>query len=300
MEVSQEVKVLVIDINPQMRKLWLETLNREGYKIRAVANIDEALKLVRQEFFQIVIIDITSKEKSGFEEVHKFKEVDPKICVIISSGTPSLKSAIQAMRGGAYDYIAMPFDIEEVRLVVRRAMERFYLLKEASQKEYYHELSILDCLTGLHNYRYFNEVISREVARAKRYPQAFALMMIDIDGFKSYNDSRGHLAGDELLKSVSKLFIESIRVVDMVFRYGGEEFTILLPQTSREGAAAAANRIINSVKQKMPITISIGLASFPEDGQTKDELINCADKALYQAKYLGKGRVCVFEKAKMP
>lgn len=297
MGASLEINVLIIDINPQIRKLWDETLSREGYKVKAAATIEEALKFAKQVFFQIVILDITSKEKSGFAEIERFKEIDPKICVIASSASPSVKSAVQAMREGAYDYITLPFDLEEVRLVLRRAMERYYLLREANQKEYYRELSILDGLTGLHNYRYFHEVLAREVARAKRYPQVFSLLMVDIDNFKSYNDAHGHLAGDELLRSISQLFVQTLRFVDMVFRYGGEEFAIIFPQTPKEGAAAAASRIIGLIQQKMPVTISAGLASFPEDGQAKDELINCADKALYKAKSLGKGRICVFNAA---
>ncbi len=298
MGTAQEINVLVIDVSHQMRKLWEEALTHEGYKVKAVSTVEEGLKLARNELAQIVIIDITSKERSGFEEIQRFRDIDHKICVIISSARPSLETALKAMREGAYDYVAMPFDIEEVKQVLRRAMERYYLLMEANQKEYYRELSILDGLTGLHNYRYFHEIILREVARAKRYPQTFSLLMVDIDDFKAYNDSRGHLAGDDLLKKISQVFVKSLRFVDMVFRYGGEEFAVILPQTSKEGAAAAANRIIGIISQNMPVTISGGLASFPEDGQSEDELIGHADKALYQAKCLGKGRICVFEREK--
>ncbi|MDP2940180.1 MAG: diguanylate cyclase [Candidatus Omnitrophota bacterium] len=295
---SEEINVLVIDINASTRKLWQEFLLNEGYKTESAATIDEALRLAQKGYFKIIILDITAKEKSGFEELQNFKNINHKICVIVSTARPSIKSAVEAMREGAYDYVSMPFEPEEIRMVLRRAVERYYLLVEANQKEYYRELSIIDGLTGLHNHRYFHEIILREFSRAKRYPQAFSLLMVDIDAFKSYNDTHGHLAGDDLLKSVGRFFVESIRCVDMVFRYGGEEFAILLPQTSKEGASAVAARIVNLIQKSTPITISVGVASFPEDGQSKEELIDHADKALYQAKCLGKGRMCVFDREK--
>ena len=118
--------------------------------------------------------------------------------------------------------------------------------------------------------------------------------MIDIDDFKKYNDTHGHLAGDKLLSEIAKFFVTAVRSADVVFRYGGEEFVILLPQKEKRGGVEVAKRIINIMKQKLPLTISIGLACFPEDGESKNELIKKSDSAMYQAKRLGKNRICIF------
>jgi diguanylate cyclase (GGDEF)-like protein len=291
-----EINVLVIDTDEAARQILQEVLSQEGYKVRTAENQDEGIKLARVLSFHIILTDLMMQDRSGLEVLEDLQNINPAPCIIITTAFPSIKSAVEAMRHGAYDYITKPFEVEELKLTLSRAAERYFLLKEANQKEYYRELSIIDGLTGLYNHRYFQEALNREIARAKRYPQEFSLLMIDIDEFKRYNDQHGHLQGDKLLKDLSRVFIQSLRCVDMVFRYGGEEFVVLLPQTPRHGAAIVANRILDLVKEKIAVTISIGLAAFPEDATSKDSLIECADQALYQAKAQGRARMCIFAK----
>jgi diguanylate cyclase (GGDEF)-like protein len=197
-------------------------------------------------------------------------------------------------KGEILDYVTKPFNIEEVKLVIRRVADRQYLLHQAGQKEFYQEMSIIDGLTGIYNRRHLDEILRREIERAKRYSQSISILMIDIDDFKKYNDTKGHPAGDELLKKLADFLVQSIRVVDIVFRYGGEEFVVLLPQTLKQGAVEVAKRLLNLERQNIPATISIGLAAYPEDGKDKDDLIAKADSALYQAKHLGKDRICLW------
>jgi diguanylate cyclase (GGDEF)-like protein len=117
--------------------------------------------------------------------------------------------------------------------------------------------------------------------------------MVDIDHFKVFNDTRGHPAGDELLNQLCKLFQDSVRQGDIVFRYGGEEFLIFLEHTSKQVAYSVSERIRQAVQAQMPVTVSIGISTFPDDGQDTDELINKADVALYKAKEQGRNRVCL-------
>jgi len=292
-----EINVLVIDNDEAARKILNDVLNQEGYKVRTAENQDEGIKLARVLSFQIILSDLMMQDRSSLEVLEDLQAINPPPCIIITTAYPSIKSAVEAMRHGAYDYITKPFDVEELKLTLRRAAERHFLLGEANQKEYYRELSILDGLTGLYNHRYFHELLTREISRAKRYPQEFSLLMIDIDEFKKYNDQRGHLQGDDLLKQIARIFSQSIRCVDLVFRYGGEEFVILLPQTPKEGAKTVADRILNLISQKSTISVSIGVATFPQDAITKDGIIDAADRALYQAKCQGKNQVCIFEKS---
>jgi two-component system cell cycle response regulator len=291
-----KINVLVIDREEDARKVAGDILVQEGYKVYLAASQEEGLRLMKPLQFQIIIADLVAPDQLSLQALEVLRSSSPLSSIIVTTSSPSIKSAVEAIRHGAYDYITKPYDIEELKITLLRAAERHFLLNEASEKEYYKELSVLDGLTGLYNYRYFDELISREISRAKRYPQEFSLLMIDIDEFKKYNDKHGHPQGDELLKQIAKIFLQSIRCVDMVFRYGGEEFVIILPQTPIEGAVVVSKRILNIVKSKIPVSVSIGVATFPADASTKKGLIECADQALYRAKALGKCQVCVFER----
>jgi len=160
--------------------------------------------------------------------------------------------------------------------------------------------AVTDGLTGLYNHRFFQDRLDEETERAKRYGMFLSLLMIDVDDFKIYNDANGHIAGDVLLVELSKILLRAVRKVDAVSRYGGEEFTVILPSTKKKGALTIAGRICQKVaagyfpnQTVMPskkVTVSIGVASFPDDGDNKIELLDCADKLLYQAKAMGKNQ----------
>lgn len=161
------------------------------------------------------------------------------------------------------------------------------------------ELSITDSLTGLHNHKHLMERLTAEVIRSERHNHSFAVLMIDIDFFKKYNDTFGHQAGDEVLRKMAVIFQESIRSSDYAARYGGEEFMILLPETEMDRALKGADRITKRLSKErfgdgnkeIPITISIGFATYPEHGEDPETLVSKADAALYQAKKAGRNRV---------
>jgi diguanylate cyclase (GGDEF)-like protein len=162
-------------------------------------------------------------------------------------------------------------------------------------REELERLSVTDGLTGLFNRRYLIEHLASEVSRSRRNHHSFAVLMMDVDHFKTYNDTHGHLAGDEVLVRVSRILRESIRDVDFPTRYGGEEFLVLLPETSIERAVEVAERIRTRLASETfaggRITLSAGVASFPEFGETAEAVIMCADVALYEAKREGRDRV---------
>jgi diguanylate cyclase (GGDEF)-like protein/PAS domain S-box-containing protein/putative nucleotidyltransferase with HDIG domain len=155
-----------------------------------------------------------------------------------------------------------------------------------------------DALTGLFNHRYFQERLDEEIARCSRFGDIFSLIFLDADLFKRYNDTYGHLAGDEILKLLGQVITNSIRTIDIGFRYGGDEFAILLPGTSLSGASRVAERIRQGVEtatsNKGTVqTCSLGIASWPTDGITREETTRAADAALYDAKQSGRNRVCL-------
>ena len=162
-------------------------------------------------------------------------------------------------------------------------------------------LAITDELTGLNNYRYFQQRLDEEVERSRRYHNDVSLLMIDADNFKGFNDSYGHVAGDVALANIGRLLRDAVREVDVVARYGGEEFAVILPETGGAGAFVAAEKIRESIaafefldadgNRGPRLSVSIGLASFPEHAEDKGALLRHADEALYQAKNFGKNRV---------
>ncbi len=162
------------------------------------------------------------------------------------------------------------------------------------------EMAITDGLTGLYVQRYYKERVRDEYLRAKEYKLPLCVMMMDVDNFKSYNDTYGHLVGDKVLRAIAKVLKDTVRTVDLVARYGGEEFSVLLPKTGWDGSQIVAERIRRSVEkleipvvdQMTGVTVSIGVAEFNPDWADADEFIRRADQALYRAKAEGKNRVC--------
>lgn len=168
-------------------------------------------------------------------------------------------------------------------------------IKEMERK--LRSLSRTDYLTGLYNTRYFYEKIEEETRRSERYEGPFSLLYIDIDNFKRCNDTHGHQTGDQVLQKFSKVVNSQLRKVDSAFRYGGEEFIVLLPETGEKGAREVTERIRRKVEQQLfppyGITVSIGVAQY----RVGEDIVQQADQAMYRAKRQGKNKVCVFSES---
>jgi diguanylate cyclase (GGDEF)-like protein len=305
---SSDLNILIVDDEEDIRLLLKEVLSFPEYNVWTARGGLEAINMMKEADFNIVITDIRMPEVDGVEVARKFKEANSDTTIIAMTGYASTQSALAVLEEGAYDYITKPFNIDEVRITVKRAVERYRLLSEVKEKELYKQLAIIDGLTEVYNRHYFNQMIPRELERAKRYKNPFSFLMLDIDNFKNFNDDHGHLAGDWALKKTSQVIVGSARVTDMVFRYGGEEFAVALPETDKSGAIILAKRIRATMSKTrfldsrlMPtqhITISIGVCTFPVDAQNFQEVIENADKYLYAAKRLGKNRVCFSSEGK--
>jgi diguanylate cyclase (GGDEF)-like protein len=186
-------------------------------------------------------------------------------------------------------------DLELVRLMANQAgiiIENAQLYTQATER------ANTDELTKLYNHRHFHERIEQEIARGSRFGTSFSLLLLDIDLFKSFNDIYGHLAGDQALRKVGQLIVSAIRNIDLAFRYGGEEFAIILPEARIDDGFKVAERIRKTVETganslPMPITVSIGVANWPTDGVLKEEIVGKADAALYRAKQNGRNRTCI-------
>jgi diguanylate cyclase (GGDEF)-like protein len=246
------------------------------------------------------------------------KEIEPegprrsryKTCSFLSVPLKSGQQKIGVLNlsdrsdGGPFDR----HDLQRLETLTGHVSATLEKVEYHRRSEDLRKISITDPLTGLFNRRFFQERLTEEIARSKRHGHAFCLIMLDIDDFKNYNDSCGHLGGDEALKITAQLIHGSIRSIDIVARYGGEEFAVILPITDMIGARSIAERIRSSVaghlfpdqssQMAAKLTVSLGIASFPSDADNVQELIGNADKALYEAKVGGKNQAAVFDRNK--
>ncbi len=314
----------------------------EECEISVAQSAHDALELVEElrrenEPLAVIIADQIMPGMKGvelLEEVHKRSPGTTKILLTGQAGLDAVVAAIN--RAGLNRYIPKPWDEPDLRLTVENLLRTFRLhrenellvedlqrknaelevaktmleekvkertqaLEEANSR--LSRLAVSDGLTGLYNHRYLQEQLHLSVERSLRDGVPVALLMIDVDHFKKYNDRQGHPAGDEALRSVARLIAEDRRTVDVVARYGGEEFAIILHDATRAIATDVAEKIRARVAatpiphaDKQPLgrmTVSIGVAVCPEDAQTAESLLETADVALYRAKKSGRDTVVV-------
>jgi diguanylate cyclase (GGDEF)-like protein len=199
--------------------------------------------------------------------------------------------------GVIYLFMPVDFEIGERRLSLLKsignqvgvAIDNSRLYEETKKS------ALHDPLTGIANRRMMNMIFKRTFEEVKRYKRPLSIIMLDIDHFKKYNDTKGHIAGDKALVAVSKVLINATRGVDLVSRYGGEEFLLLLPETDTVGAKILAERIRESIEKETDVTASLGVAICSEEVNDEEEFINKADSALYEAKNSGRNRVEINE-----
>jgi diguanylate cyclase (GGDEF)-like protein len=470
----KKAEILIVDDEEVIREMLKTLLQREGYSVSTAENGAAGIDQIRKKFFNIAIVDIKLTDMSGMEVMHKIREVHPETIVLMVTAFATTETAIKALEAGVYDYIIKPFDVNRIKLIIKRGVEEqrlsienrellaslkiekdklesvleigkmmssilnlgelinfivtkttevlkaqkgsLMLLDEATgnliirgaiglsndilnsapvkigdkiagwvakrgepllvenietdprtkrenrphyigksfisipliHKDKIHgvlnitdkdsdtgifsiddlnyisiiinqaaiaienarlyeevtKLAITDALTGLFNHRYFQEYLLNEMNRAKRYGRPLSLVMFDIDNFKKYNDQYGHLTGDSILRNIGTILKNNAREVDIVCRYGGEEFMMILPETDAAGATAIADKIretISSCNQRDealvnvgPITVSGGIAQY-EKKFGKEQFIQYTDQAMYQAKKDGKNKICVWQ-----
>ncbi len=307
---AHQQRLLVVDNKEEDRATIAQLLEEDGYSVTTAANGAQALAIFKESHFQVVITDIYMPEMTGLDLLAAIKAFSDCTQVIVTTRFASIDDAITALRAGACDYLIKPFDNKAtIATVVQRAVDAVqsevkthHLIQELKHKTRRLEVSNLhlkklatrDSLTGLYNHRHFQENLAVEINRVKRYHRPFSLLFIDLDYFKIFNDSNGHVSGDKLLIELANLFFDSFRKSDIVCRYGGDEFGIILPEATKEEARVIAGKVHQIVAEHpfagrdvLPdrrVTISIGVATCPDDGMDISSLLHRADKSMYSAK----------------
>lgn len=292
-------RILVVDDDEAVCLMLSRALDAAGHNVEMANGGQEAIDRLRNDSFDLVITDLKMPAVSGVEVLKNAKELDPLCEVIVITGYSSVKSAVEVMKLGAYDYISKPFNLERIRFLVDRALEKRRLLQAAAERDSYKRLSQLDGMTQVHNRRGFDQLLSTEISRCRRFGRPASLLMIDLDDLKVVNDSHGHQAGDTVLREVASTLKRSVRNCDVVARYGGDEFAVILVETGKMDAITTAERLRGlmampshltaglNVHPKHATTISIGVSNYPTDAGEIDELVSEADRALYAAKASG-------------
>jgi diguanylate cyclase (GGDEF)-like protein len=293
-----KLMILLVDDVPTNIQMLNETL-KDGYHLFFATNGRDALRIASESLPDLILLDVIMPEMDGYEVCRTLKS-DPlmrDIPIIFITAMNQQEDEAIGLELGAVDYITKPFNSTIVKLRIRNQIE----LKR--QRDLLARLSHLDGLTGIPNRRALDEALAREWRRGSRSLRPLSLLMIDIDYFKAYNDSCGHLAGDDCLRAVAQaLKIPLGRAADFVGRFGGEEFLAILPETDEVGALIVANEILAAVASlciphpasplEPTVTLSIGIATaLAQREDQPDCLLNAADKALYQAKQEGRNRI---------
>jgi len=297
--------ILVIDDSKTARQQVIEILKLNSlfkFYFEAADGI-EGFKMALNKPIDLIICDVEMPGMDGFKFLHMLGSREELLDtpVIMVTGREEADAKIRGLEQGASDYVTKPYDPREllarvkVQLKIKSLQDK---LKQSNQMLL--ELSHTDPLTGLNNRRSMMESLDKEFERSTRTQTPLSLLMLDIDHFKRINDNFGHQQGDTVLQVLASLLKEHLRPYDLAARFGGEEFSLILPETSEKDAGMVAERIRQSIQEleldDLPIdfrmTASIGLATSPNEAMaTPDDLIREADYALYNAKRRGRNRV---------
>jgi diguanylate cyclase (GGDEF)-like protein len=306
-----KANILLVEDDQLQAKVTKNYLEAMGYDVIWVDDGKAAIKVAKTQSVELILLDLVLPDIDG-NEVCRWLKVNQdtrSIPIIMLTVKGATTDKVTGLEAGANDYLQKPYSETELNARIYACLRTKALQDELREKNKELEsallklefLAITDPLTELFNRRHFEAAIENEFVRTLRYQSPTSCIMIDIDHFKRINDQYGHRAGDMVLKEIARLIKCCIREIDTAARWGGEEFSVLLPQTTQDAAVNVAQRTSRSVSDYAftsfteKITVSIGIATVPEKTiDTAEKLIHASDLALYKAKANGRNRVECF------
>jgi diguanylate cyclase (GGDEF)-like protein len=286
----EDIVIMVVDDDPEMLRSLKRVLGT-SYTVHGFNDPQSALDhLQKGAFYPVIVSDYKMPGIDGITFCEAVKTLHPTSVRLMLTGHADLRMAIDAMnKGNIFRFLLKPMDNDILLQTVREAVDNY------QQQERLRRGSVLDGLTGLFNHVYILSRLDEEIDSARRYSHPLCVLMLDIDHFKSINDTYGHVAGDEVLTSLSGVMRDSLRSVDILGRYGGEEFLAIMPHTVLTDAVISAERLREAVaatvfpREGLQVTISGGVAELEHEDLV--ELIEKADSLLYAAKHGGRNRI---------
>ncbi len=285
-------KLLIVDDEESFCAFVDIVLSDKGYQVVTETDATNVMELLRRHRFDVLLLDLVMPKIHGLELLEQIREHWSVLPILIVTGYGGGDATLEAMRRGATDFVIKPVDASHLDLRIHAA----YSLEQTRR------LANTDGLTGLYNHRYFHQRLEEEIERSRRYRRQLSLVWADIDSFKTHNDTLGHPAGDAMLIAIAEILREVSRASDIVARYGGDEFVLVLPETPVGEARNMAERIRRRIEAIHPsagesstaaeVTLSLGVAALSAGGG-KEDLMKSADAALHEAKRRGRNRVCV-------
>ena len=296
---NSRIRILVVDDEKINVQILTNHLSLHNYTVDTASDGIEALEKIRNKDYDLVLLDIMMPKMSGYEVCNTLRAENSlyDLPVIMLTAKNQPQDIVVGFDMGANDYLIKPFEKSELLARVKTLVSLKISVREAIDNA---KLANTDALTGLNNRRFLFEQANKEFGIARRDNLDLSLMMIDIDHFKKFNDTYGHDMGDEVIKLVAREILKSCRELDTVGRYGGEEFSVLLPDTNLEFAYTVAEKIRSYIEQKiyhsekygdLKCTISIGIASLNQNFNRVEDLFKDADNKLYTAKKNGRNRI---------
>jgi diguanylate cyclase (GGDEF)-like protein len=314
MDRERPPRILIVDDHEDNIELLRARLESRGYEIDAAEDGEQALARVAANPPDLILLDVMMPRLDGFEVVRRLKANTelPFIPIIMQTALDSTEHKVEGLDAGADDYITKPINFAELEARVKSMLRIKALQRELEQRERELQdanirllrMAQTDALTELDNRRYLEERLEEMFEHSRRLNEPLAVVMCDLDRFKSVNDTHGHQAGDAVLKQLAQILRREAREIDRVGRYGGEEFMLLLPGTVLDAGVTFAERVRRAVEAHtftfgggtLCRTMSCGVAAWPHPRLSScDQLVKAADDALYVAKELGRNRVVRFD-----
>lgn len=277
--------ILIIDDEVDIATILERRLSGEGFRVLVINDTVEVIPKVKVFVPDLILLDISLPGMDGIE-VKKRLNADREtadIPVIFLTAKADIESKVKGFQLNAEDYVTKPYDFQELLVRIEAAMNRAIIAK----------MAITDALTGLQNAHSFRSNLELFFNIARRYGRIFSIAVIDVDEFKAVNDKYGHPGGDEVLRAIAGVLQTVFRRSDVLIRYGGDEFVVLMPESNEAQASAALNRLRDQIgKKRIPVGaneeitvgLSMGMASYRKDLKSPDDMFEIADKKMYEEK----------------